>query len=252
LDKHPGVVVALTGKERIAIPYADLVTDITAYLTAYAHNSGGTHATIAIGTNNDGVWTPGKSGYYSPTLRGEDWANRVILPLAAQAEALAPSSLKVVGANDIESNFASTQYQARAWEQVFLRTIIGKGNAGPLIYNGSANGCPTTFGATGACAYGWTQSQYAALASTASFGGTTSYRGHVQVLPQIYFSTQAVKWANIDRTSGGILTYAGVLTEAGAEGSYLRSEGWRALYRALSSVRKTVSLPTSVDIRPDS
>lgn len=233
-----GVVLTPTAT-RVPLKYADLVSAVDGYLAGYASCAPTTTAIVAVGTNNDGAFDPtDTSTYYSPQLRGSDWAawvNRI----KADAASLAPR-VTVTGAIDIEAGFASTQAQAQAWETAYLAATP----ALSLIYNGDANDCPTTFGVHGAtCAYGWTQAQYYAMAHNGS---------RIQVLPQIYYPAEAVKWADIDATGGGGLIFAGALTESGDPGTNAPAGGWTYLYRALSSLTASPNMPRLVDIAPDS
>ncbi|MGH8963607.1 MAG: hypothetical protein ACRDWT_20845 [Jatrophihabitantaceae bacterium] len=173
-----------------------------------------------------------------PVDRGRDWS-QVVNTLAGRAD----TSLIVVGADDIEAGFASTELQAQQWENAYFA-----GTAAKLIYNGDANDCPTTFGKTaGFCAYGWSQKQYYSLAHHGS---------QVQVLPQVYFPTEAIKWADIDATGDGSehggLFFAGALTEhADSPWQLTAQQGWTALYRAISSVVATPTISHAVDIAVD-
>ena len=156
------------------------------------HSAAGISATVALGTNSDGAFTG--TNAYSATDRGTDWAAQLVAPLRA----VAPRGLTVVGANDIESgDFAATREQAMDWERAYLAVDNSAGGVGALIYNGSADGCPTTLGLTGtACGSGWTQADYYLLAH-----GLDPAR--ILVLPQVYTAGQAVQWANIDAAGAG-------------------------------------------------
>jgi hypothetical protein len=229
----PGVLLALTAQTRLTYP--DLRSAVQAYIAGYdSCNSGGTALRLAVGTNNDGVYS-GAHGY-AAAKRGADWAARLVAPLAAAATS---DGVTVVGANDIEAQFAGTEAQAQAWENAYLAHTSQQ-----LIYNGDANDCPSTFGVTGrSCAYGWTQKQYYQLAHRGS---------RIQVLPQIFFPAEAVKWANIDATGGGQLIFAGALTEhARATSQLTPQQGRAALFRALSSVLVTPSVPLAADLLAD-
>jgi hypothetical protein len=213
--------------QSIEISYGDLVADLNAYLAGFGNAT--SQATVAVGTNNDANdWTN-----YSGTKRGQDWANLVI-------EQLTPgTNVTVVGADDIEANFFSTEAQASAWVNGYLGATSGN-----LVINGSADGCPSTYGATSACQYGWTLAQYYSLASRS---------GRVRVLPQIYNAAQAVQWANIDRAGGGGLVFAGALTEHGADPTtFTPAQGWTALRTSISTVVIGPSIPRVVDLHIDS
>jgi hypothetical protein len=218
------VLLSATKRE---LTWADLVTALDAYLAGYA--SAATSGTVAIATNNDGDWH-----VYPATARGRDWANKVIDALAAHP------GIEVAGAADIEAGFASTRAQAQTWEDAYLAATPQ-----PLYFVGSADGCPITFGATGAtCRFGWTERQYFALAHH----GT-----RIHVLPQIYTPDNAVQWANIDATGGGGLILAGALTEhaAAPRQSQHPAQGWAALYRARSAFTDIPHVPAVVDLRSD-
>jgi hypothetical protein len=231
----PGVLLTGTTDDRLT--YGQLVTAIDGYLDGFAGcRVGSAAATVAVSTNNDGVFS-GANGY-AATLRGTDWAAKVIAPLRAHAA----SGITVDGANDIEAvDFSGDQVQAQQWESAYLANT----SVGVLIYNGSADGCPTTFGITrGTCANGWTQANYYALAHNGA---------RIQALPQVYNSDQGAQWANIDATGGGGITFAGSLTEhAAVPGTFTASQGWTSLYLALSTVTATPSLRASTDLRIDS
>lgn len=112
----------------------------------------------------------------------------------------------MVGASDIEGGFFSTEAQAEAWEAAYLTAATTK----KIIFNGSADGCPTGYGATGkTCAFAWTQANYYKLA-----GGMDPSR--IQGLPQVYLPGQADQGANIDATGAKNIVFAGALTEFAA------------------------------------
>jgi hypothetical protein len=232
LNDTTGVELSAT---TIIVSYQVLVAAIDNYLASFAlcHDSG--TVTIALGTNNDGDFT-----VFPAAARGTAWADEVVDAVTV------PAGIRVVGANDIEQGFASTQEQAQAWEAGYLAAT----DAG-LLFTGSADGCPTAPGSPGEpCAY-WTEQQIYDLAHN----GT-----RVQVLPQVYTPEQAVQWANIDATGGGGLEFAGVLTESQAcpvastacpTASYRPADGWLALYHALDVVVDVPSIPEATDLRAD-
>jgi hypothetical protein len=226
LNNKTGVALTVTDAP---ITYPQLVNAVQGYLDGFGSVSG---ATVAVGTNNGADdWTN-----YTAGQRGADWADRVVDPLNPG------TGVSVAGANDIESGFFSTEAQAQAWETAYVGATSRN-----LIFNGSADGCPTTFGATGqTCAYGWTQAQYYALA-----GGTNPTR--IQALPQIYNDNMAVQWANIDATSGKGIVFAGALTEhaaaCGAGCAMTPPQGWAALYHALSTIIVAPDLKRVTDLR---
>jgi hypothetical protein len=225
---HPGVAITRTDPV-VRYTYPQLTTVLDAYLSALGAHSTGHHVTVAVGTNNDGDWSA-----YPATPRGRDWANLIdgLNP---------PANVSVIGADDIESNFASTQAQAQAWENAYFANT----NA-DLVFNGALNDCPTVFGDRSACAFGWTQKQYWQLTRHVEHG-----RNRTQVLPQIYFPVQAVQWANVFAHGGGGLRFIGSLTEFGADSTTYRPEqGWAALYRALQWQLVAPHVPRLVDITP--
>ncbi len=208
--------VALTGNDR-RISYANLVSALTTYLTGFA--TGGHTGRVAVGTNNSGSdWAN-----YTGTARGADWATQVVRPLAVVAP-----GVTVIGANDLEAGFVSTEPQAEAWKAAFLSEMPGTGTA--LVYNGSADFCPKTWTRNSACNFGWTYAKLYALA-----GGSRT-----EVLPQIYFGYMATEWAEIDATGGGHLRFLGALTEYALDhGTLQPGQGWTALRRAVASVTTT-------------
>jgi hypothetical protein len=237
LNDKSGVQLSAT---KTKITYDQLADALKAYLTGFGPASG---VTIAVATNNDANdWT-----HYPAGTRGNDWANKVVDQLVP------PAGVTVVGADDIEGAFFSTEAQAQAWETAYLSAATTK----KLIFVGSADGCPTTFGATGkSCSFGWTQAQYYALA-----GGTNPT--HIQALPQIYLPQQAVQWAGIDATGGKRISFAGALTEhaacltAGTNGCGFAAlpadQGWAALYLALGTLATPAPIPGIVtDLEIDS
>lgn len=233
LNNESGVQLSATPMN---LTYAQLVTAVQAYLGGFGSVSG---ATVAVATNNEGDFTA-----YPASARGADWANHVIDQLSPAA------GVAVVGANDIEPGFASTEAQAEQWEAAFLANTSRN-----LIFAGSADGCPTSYGVLdGTCGYGWTEAQLANLAGASN--------SRIRALPQIYLADQAVQWANIEATGGGSLTFAGALTENAACPSASEpgctfaalppAQGWAALYHAVSTVVSTPSLPALTDLQVDS
>jgi hypothetical protein len=235
LNNRTGVQLSAT---TTTIHYDDLVDALQAYLDGFGPASG---VTIAVATNNDANdWT-----HYPAGTRGNDWANKVVDQLHPQ------TGVTVVGADDIEGAFFSSEAQAQAWETAYLGAATTK----KLIFVGSADGCPTTFGATGkSCSFGWTQAQYYALA-----GGKNPT--HIQALPQIYLPQQAIQWADIDATGGRGISFAGALTEHAACPSTDTSgcgfaalpadQGWAALYLSLATLTTAPSVPAVTDLRID-
>jgi hypothetical protein len=178
---------------------------------------------------------------YTAAERGTDWADKVVDAVTPQP------GLTVVGANDIEPNFFSTRAQAQGWEDAYLAATTAN-----LIFNGSADGCSSTYGQPDrTCANGWTQQQIYDLAHN----GT-----RIQALPQVYNRFQAAQWANIDQTGGGGISFAGSLTEFQAcpaassacpGASFRPAEGWAALQHAISTVVRSPKIPAAVDLRVD-
>ncbi len=227
--------IALTQTNPVVrVTYSELSDALTGYLNGFHRCAPEWSATIALGTNNDGVFSDSLSAYPAPD-RGKDWANRLVDPLRSAA----PSGLDVVAANDIEAGFAGTLAQVRAWERGYYAATDTT-----LIVNGSLDGCPTDFGRTATpCDRGWTLADYA---------GLTRHGTQTRVLPQIYVPEQARQWANLDRVTGGRLDVAGSLTEFAADGfGYHPVDGWAALYNALSSVVGSPQIPRAVDLRVD-
>jgi hypothetical protein len=228
--QNPGV--ALTGFAEASTPrltYPELGKALEGYLDGYVQcRTGSASVTIAIGTNNDGDFTN-----YTATQKGTDWATKVIEPLRTYVAG--QSGLELAGANDIEAGFASSEADAEVWESAYLANTQAR-----LVFDGSADACPTAFGATGSCgavlddngvAKTWTLAQYAKLAHGMS-------PDRILALPQVYVPQQAWQWANITFASGGQVTFAGALTEYAAigDGSQFTSEqGWGALWDAISA-----------------
>lgn len=244
--QNPGV--ALTGFSENTTPrltYPQLVTALEGYLDGYVRcRPGSASVTIAIGTNNDGDFTQ-----YTAAAKGTDWATQVIKPLAAYVAA--QSGLEVVGANDIEAGFASTEAQAEQWETTYLADTDAR-----LVFDGSADACPTTFGATGSCGAvaddngvtkTWTLAQYATLAHGMS-------PSRILALPQVYVPQQAWQWANISFADGGQVSFAGALTErAAVPTQYTSMQGWGALWDAISANAQysLTAPPMATDLQAD-
>ena len=223
---HPGVAITRTSPV-VRLRYPRLISVLNSYLTALGAHSTGHQVTVAVGTNNDGDWHA-----YRASPRGRDWADLI-------DGLTTPANVTVIGADDIESNFASTEAQAQTWETGYFDHT-----AADLVFNGALNDCPTVFGDASPCAFGWTQRQYWQLAHHVEGG-----RNRTQVLPQIYFPVQAVQWANVFAHGGGGLRFVGSLTEFAADSStFRREQGWAALYRALQWRVAAPHLPRVVDI----
>jgi hypothetical protein len=226
---HPGVSVTQTTRT-VRLRYADLVTVLQSYLAAFSECANGKKTTVAIGTNNDGDYS--STDPYTPKARGSDWAGSVINLLGSE------TGVTLVGANDIEPDFASTQKQAQTWENAYLTAATTK----TLIFNGSADGCADGFGDTnGACSKGFTQQGLYNLAH--------NNLGQIEAAPQVYSPSMAAQWANIDKTGGGQLRFAGALTEhALAPDTYTSANGWAALYYAVGSLTRSPQIAAASDI----
>ena len=226
---YPGVALA-NSNPLVRITYAKLVADIQAYADEFATATGNSAVTIAVGTNNDGASDPKDPNYYAFDLRGTAWATKVITPLHNAA----PKGVTVLAADDIESAFSSTEAQARTWEASYQAALPADASSGVrLIYNGDANSCPRTPGVTGrTCAYGWTQSDYYALAYN---------HGHVKVLPQVFFGYEAAKWANIDRNGNGTSSRDGPDVRRRAHRPFARRLALRRRRCARRAVPRAVS-----------
>jgi hypothetical protein len=233
---NPGIALAGTDlgpptHDPVRLSLPDLVTIIESYIDGL----GGRTVRLAVGTNNDGDWSA-----YLAAARGTDFASNLIVPLAAYG---ASRGVTVVGANDIEATFGShIASDALMWETAYYGAT-----AADLIFNGALVNCPTVFGSTAKCDYGWTQQDYWNLTHYVVNG-----RDHAFVLPQIYFPVQAVQWANIYANGGGgQMQFMGALTEHGADAStYTPAQGWAALMRALQWRVRTPGLAQRVDIAP--
>jgi hypothetical protein len=241
----PGGVALSATNPTVRLTYAQLVAALEGYLAGYqANKTAGDVATVAIGTNNDGDWAT-----YTAGPRGRDWALQVINPLRTYAATHAPG-ITIVAADDIESGFTSTEVQAETWITQFFAN-----SSANLIYNGSADGCPTGVSAVNqACAFGWTQLQYFRMAYYLS-------PARITALPQIYNTAQAMQWANIALTGttyaamkfAGALTSYSACTTSGSCSSLTAPQGWAALKYALSTNAFTVNdaVPLSTDLRID-
>jgi hypothetical protein len=240
----PGVRLTATDRT-VRLNYPQLRTAVDAYTEGFSSCSTATTSpvTVAVGTNTSGD----NFAAYPAEAKGADWANEVVDKLTARAQ------MKIVGANDIEASFGSTYAQAAAWVTSYLAATTSQ-----LVYSGSADNCPLTYGATGQCGPvagqvgpDWTRANYVSLTS-----GLAPTR--IMALPQIYYDFQAVQWANIDitaRTAGKGIVFAGVLTEnasaCGADCAMKPSQGWAALRHALSTVLLAPSIPVVTDLRVD-
>jgi hypothetical protein len=232
--------VRLTGLDpAVRLTYPQLRTALDGYTQGFTSCSTAA-VTVAVATNNSAGILPG----YSADQQGKDWANEVVNKLTAHP------SVTLKGANDIEAGFGGSYLEALAWEKAYVTATPNN-----LVYAGSADGCPGTFGSSADCSpvqtssgqvTTWTRANYASL----TYGVAP---GRISVLPQIYHDYQAVQWANINLTAGRSITFEGALTEnaskCGTECAMTPSRGWAALYHALSTVVPTPSLPFVTDLR---
>jgi hypothetical protein len=235
---NPGV--RLTGLvPPVRLSYPQLVTAVDAYTQGYT-SCGSGNVTVALGTNNSGS-SPG----YPAAAKGLDWADKVVDMLAPHAQ------VTLTGANDIEASFGGTQADALAWETNYLNATSSN-----LVYTGSADNCPSTFGSTADCGAAagqaagpnWTRASYAYLAHGLS-------PSRITALPQIYYGSQAVQWANINATAGNAIVFAGALTEnasaCGADCAMTPGQGWAALYHSISTNLTAPKIPVVTDLRVD-
>ncbi len=244
---NPGVAIALTSGP-VRFNYHELVLAIDSYMRGFTGCAPGRDVTVAVGTNNSGNFTDSsdpKNPIYDAQTRGTDWANQVVDALRGQAQGISPH-LTVVGAIDIENGdpnadgFDNSFTRALNWETKYLDAADLK----TLIYNGSANGCPTAYGsgtASTACNDRWRLGDFVEL---------TKHTG-VQVLPQVYFTALATQWANIDRVAGGTLQFQGSLTtQDSLTDSLTGPQGWAGLHHSIGTVVNAPSIPTAIDIEP--
>jgi hypothetical protein len=243
----PGVRLTQTATR---IDYPALTRALQGYLDGLANcAAAGSAVTVAVGANSDGEFVS-----YPAAKKGTDWA-----ALVSALGSPARPGISVVAAMDAESTFAATPTQVLQWYQSYLAGAPAAPSApAQLLFIGSADGCPTTFGAVNqACARGWTQADYYRLATGAS-------PGHVAALPQIYLREQADQWAGIARSrpsAGTPLDFAGVLTEntacpAGsgppacpAGGSMVVGQGWSALSLAVNAAGQPAIGLLATDLR---
>ncbi|MBV9592167.1 MAG: hypothetical protein JO147_00005, partial [Actinobacteria bacterium] len=229
----------------IRISNAAVIAAVRSYIDGYtACMAAPTHLSVAIGTNNDGPDTLlGAAG-------GALWASGVINPLSAYA---APKGVEIIGANDMEPGFSGSMAQAADW----LNGYLGATGASFLFF-GSADGCPTTLGATtGSCNYAWTLDGLYQLA----FGASPQ---RSLAMPEIYVNAQARQWTNISLTgynaTGRPVAYAGPMTEvtacaqAGSCASMSTSAAWSLLLNTVNTYVKIrlTGMLYSTDLRIDS
>jgi hypothetical protein len=225
------------------VSYANLVTDLKAYVDGYASGQrSGAPAVIAIGTNND---------MDVSSSSGASWANNVVDPVVSYAASQHYSNVTIAGANDIEPGFTGSYTASRSWLSGYLAST-----SAPFVFNGSADGCsPSTPGRS--CNNGWTMSGLYSLTAGAS-------PSRILNLPQIYNSTMAAQWRYISMTGvnagsprirfGGALTEWTACQQAGGCGSLSGNSAWTTLWNQLNAEPslKISSLPYSTDLRIDS
>ena len=232
-----GVVLSATTR---FVSYADLVTDLKAYLDGYhSKQKASAPVTIAIGTNND---------MDVSSTSGKAWATTVVNPLAAYAKKY--PGMTIAGANDIEPGFRATYSATKSWLSGYLSATTA-----PFVFNGSADGCSWTAVNRG-CNNGWTMSGLYYLAA-----GAAPVR--MLNLPQIYNTTMAGQWKYISLTgvtvSSPRINFGGTLTEwtacdqTNSCGSLTGHTAWTTLWNNLQSDArlKVASLPYSTDLRID-
>ena len=236
---NPGVRLT-TQSSIVRLAYPQLRTALDAYTLGFS-SCGAGNVTVALGTNNSGGYAT-----YSAAAQGTDWANEVLDKLIVR------SRVTLTGANDIEASFGGSQADALAWETNYLNATSSN-----LVYTGSADNCPSAFGSTADCGAAsgqaagpnWTRANYAQLAHGLS-------PARITALPQVYYPSQAVQWANINATSGNAIVFAGALTEnasaCGADCAMTPGQGWAALYHSISTNVTAPSIPVVTDLRVDS
>jgi hypothetical protein len=237
----PGVRLT-TSTSAVRLTYPQLTTVLNAYTQGVADCTSAT-VTVAVGTNSSGV-----SAAYPAAAKGADWASEVLNQLTAHPQVI------LAGANDIEASFGDSAGNAAIWEASYLAAT-----AHDLVYTGSADNCPATFGSSADCgsAVGqsgpaWTRANYASLAHGL-------WPARITALPQIYYGSQAVQWANINATAvatGVPIVFAGMLTEnaaaCGPDCDMAPGQGWAALYHGLSTTITSPIIPVVTDLRVDS
>jgi hypothetical protein len=222
------------------VSYADLVTDLKAYVTGYTNNQRpSAPATIAIATNND---------IDVSRSSGRSFANNIIDPVRRYAQRF--PGITIAGSDDMEPGFRATYTQTRHWMQGYLLAT-----SAPFVFSGSADGC-SWYGPSGSCNNGWTARGLYFLA-----GGAAPLR--MINLPQIYNTTMAEQWRYISLTGvnagrprinfGGALTEWTACRQAGTCGSLTAVTAWRTMWSQLRAEPKLRprSLPYSTDLRID-
>jgi hypothetical protein len=239
-DQYDGGVV-LSATTRF-VSYADLVTDLKAYVDGYhSKQRASAPVTIAIGTNNDMDVSYGS---------GKAWATSVVNPVVTYTRRHY-TGITIAGANDIEPGFRATYLQTRRWLNGYLDATHA-----PFVFNGSADGCSWTMTDRG-CNNGWTMRGLYYLAAGAA-------PSRMLNLPQIYNTTMAAQWKYISLTGvinsrprinfGGTLTEWTACNQANSCGSLTGHTAWSTMWDNLQSDArlKVASLPYSTDLRIDS
>jgi hypothetical protein len=232
-----GVVLSATTR---FVSYANLVTDVNAYVDGYASaQKANAPVTIAAGTNND---------MDVSASSGAAWGRSVVNPIVIHARP--HPNIRVAGANDIEPGFRGTYAQTNAWLTGYLGATSAR-----FVFNGSADGCAWAATARG-CNNGWSMAGLYHLSAGASPTRVTN-------LPQIYNNTMAAQWKYISLTGVGErqprINFGGALTEwtacaqVGGCGSLTGANAWRQMWSQLQShpSLKVLSLPYSTDLRID-
>jgi hypothetical protein len=146
------------------------------------------------------------------------------------------SQITVWGANDIETWGGAAASDAEAWE-VGYQSATGQG----YLDYGSLNGCPPYGSCTG---NGWTQAVYYAL----SWADAPAWP-----LPEIYYSTQADEWTNLDGACGsGHMEFTGPLDEYDLQSnSNTPSQAWWDLEDELYNDGYNSSMPYQDQMHKD-
>ncbi|MGN6609530.1 MAG: fibronectin type III domain-containing protein, partial [Jatrophihabitans sp.] len=212
-----GVILSATTKW---ISYASLVSALEAYVDGYASTQKvSAPMLLAIGTNNDGMVS---------SAQGAIWADQVVDPVRAYAAKY--TNITVAGADDIEPGFSATVSASRAWLTGYLGATTAQ-----FVFNGSADGCPTSSGTV--CNNGWHTTDLNWLS-----GGAAPTR--ILGLPQIYNTAMPKQWHVISAAAQRI-AFAGPLTEwtacdqAGGCSSASNVNAWQWLFSAINADPRT-------------
>jgi hypothetical protein len=236
-DADGGVVLSATTH---FVSYADLISDVNAYVDGYASaQRASAPVIVAIGTNND---------MDVSSSSGAVWARTVVNSVVKHSAGY--RSIQIAGADDIEPGFRGTYAQTKTWLQGYLGATTA-----PFVNNGSADGCSWTTTNSG-CNNGWSMSGLYYLSAGA---------GPVRIinLPQVYNDDMAQQWKYISLTGvnqhspkidfGGALTEWTACSQAGDCGSLTGTQAWQQMWSQLQSIAalKVASLPYSTDLRID-